>query len=126
MSTTLARSFGAPLLLVLAVLVPQAGWTSSGYQKVTITIATLYQASQTSPAGALFQFTPTTPSDTEGCKYSGQGYVWIDFSSSTQPDGKSLYASLLAAQTAGKLVGFGVSGCSSSGYPIVYGINIWT
>jgi hypothetical protein len=111
--------------LVLGLLLPHLGWTWSGYQKVSITIVTLYQASQVSPAGALMQFTPTTPSDTEGCTYSGKGYAWIDFSSSSQPDGKSLYATLVAAQLAGKLVGFGVNGCSG-GYPVVYGINVWT
>ena len=50
--------------------------------------------------------------------------LFIDFSTAEAPDGKSLYATALAAQLAGKSVSIGTLGCSSEGFPVVYGINV--
>ena len=113
------------LFLLLATGIPAVVFAWSGYNNVTITYASLLQAGQASPPGALIRVTPYTPADTEGCSSSGTGYVWIDWSSSVQPDGKAVYSALLAAELAGKTVNVGVNGCSSSGYPVVYGIVVY-
>jgi hypothetical protein len=42
-----------------------------------------------------------------------------------QPDGKALYASVLAAEMAGKQISISVGGCSSGNYyPLVYQIQV--
>jgi hypothetical protein len=119
------RRLGTLALLCVAVWAPAPGFCWSGYNSVTMSLVTLYQGGQASPPGALIKVSPVAPSDTEGCTYSGQGYVWIDWSGTIQPDGKAIYASLLAAHLAGKTVGIGVNGCSTNGYPLVYGINVY-
>jgi hypothetical protein len=50
--------------------------------------------------------------------------LFIDFSVSESPDGKTLYATALAAQLSGASVSIGTHGCSSEGFPLVYGINV--
>jgi hypothetical protein len=108
-------------------LTSTVGFAWSGYNNVTPTMVNVYQASQTTTPGALIQFSPgsASGSDNEGCAESGKGYAWIDWSSSVQPDGKALYTSVLAAYIAGKQIGIGINGCSSGGYPVVYGINLY-
>jgi hypothetical protein len=118
---------------ILALLAAVIGWAptiafaTSGYNNVSPTGITIYQASQTAWPGALIQFSPGSASgaDNEGCAQSGKGYAWIDWSSTAQPDGKALYTSVLAAFMAGKQIGIGLGGCNSSGYPLVYGINLY-
>ena len=87
-------------------------------------VLTLYQAGQGAAPGALIQV-PSTFTDTEGCAHSNQGYAWIDWSSAAQPDGKSVYTTVLAGHLAGKQIGIGLNGCSSQGYPLVYGVNVY-
>ncbi len=97
----------------------------SGYNSVTITHLSVYQAGQASPAGVLVEVSPVTPADTEGCSQSGKGWIWIDFSSTAQPDGKTLYAMLVAAELAGKTVNIGVNGCASNGLPLAYASGVY-
>ena len=111
-------------LVLLSMLLPALSFAWSGYSS-NVTLLTVYQAGQASWPGVLSQFPSTLPPDTEGCARSGQGYAWIDFSSTAQPDGKALYATVLSAYLAGKMIGIGVNGCSSLGYPLVYGINVY-
>jgi hypothetical protein len=114
-------------IIAIAIgLTPTVGFAWSGYNNVTPTMVNVYQASQTTTPGALIQFSPGSASgaDNEGCAQSGKGYAWIDWSSTAQPDGKALYTSVLAAFMAGKQIGIGINGCNSSGYPVVYGINL--
>jgi hypothetical protein len=110
--------------LSAAVLVaPTVGWTWSGYNGVTISWATAYQSGKASPPGVEISIT-SAPADSEGCAYSGKGYAWIDFSSSGSPDGSTLYATVLAAEAAGKIVDIGLNGCASNGVPMVYAITM--
>lgn len=51
-----------------------------------------------------------------------QDHLWIDWDS--DPNGKTSYATVLARQMAGKKLAFGVSGCSSTGIPLVYRVDI--
>ena len=72
-------------------------------------------------SGAYINFSPAQPG-LEGCIYATGNELWIDFA---QPEGKSLYATFLAAVLAGKPVGFGVSGCGDAGQlPLVYRVDV--
>lgn len=71
--------------------------------------------------GAYAGFSPAMPG-VEGCSYAPGNQVWIDWQS--DPNGKTLYATLLAAYHAGHKVGFAVNGCTSSGLPIVYRVDV--
>jgi hypothetical protein len=87
---------------------------------VTVTGISIYMGN----SGATGAYVTITPSQSgvEGC--SAGTAVWIDFSVQTAPDGKALYATVLAAYIAGKAVTFGVSGCGYSGHPQVYRVDI--
>jgi hypothetical protein len=117
-------AIGLCLAALIAMTRPNTGF-ASGYSPVTIAQIILYQGGGASPPyGALVQLT-TSPSDTEGCTHSSSGYAWVDFTSTTQPDGKTVYAALLAAELAGKSVNIGVTGCNSQGYPLVYAVGVY-
>ncbi|MBS0579094.1 MAG: hypothetical protein JSR36_07505 [Proteobacteria bacterium] len=104
---------------------PMHAFALSSYNAVTITKLLMNQGGRGGSPGALIFFTPTTPADTEGCTTSGSGYAWIDWSSTVQPDGKAVYATVLAASMAGKKVNISVSGCANSGYyPFVSQITV--
>jgi hypothetical protein len=78
----------------------------------------------TAAQGANIQFSPAQPK-VEGCPYAPGNILWIDFSSPTQPDGKVLYATVLAAVMAGKTPIFGVRGCGDNGQlPLVYSVQV--
>jgi hypothetical protein len=113
----------APLLAILIVL-PQFAMAWSGFNNVNIVSLTIYQNGKASPPGGLLQFSGGTGSDNEGCTNSGKGYAWIDWGSGT-PDGSTLYATVLAAEMAGKQVGIGLNGCNSVGNPVIYAINTY-
>lgn len=66
-------------------------------------------------------FSPAVP-NLEGCSYTTGDQVAIDWS--TNANNKSIYATALAAYLAGQKVGFGVSGCYSSGLPLLYRIDV--
>jgi hypothetical protein len=120
----------ARILLILSTVfgasLPVPVWAAySSYNNVTITRLLLFQGGSVPNPGSLILFTPAI-ADTEGCTKSGQGYAWIDWTSTIQPDGKSLYTTLLAASLAGKKVDIVVNGCSQGAYyPLVYQVAIY-
>ena len=70
------------------------------------------------------QFTPGI-ANLEGCSNTAGNMAWIDFSSAVQPDGKSLYATILAAAASGESVSMGVSGCADNNQlPLVYRVDL--
>lgn len=69
--------------------------------------------------GAYIYFSPGIP-NLEGCTNAAGNEVWIDFG---QPEGKTLYATVMAAYAAGQKVGFGVSGCAGQ-LPVVYRVDV--
>jgi hypothetical protein len=103
---------------VIALLLPAMATAWSGYNNVTITTLTVYQA----PAapGVVVRFSPTTP-NLEGCSYTAGDLAWIDTSTA---DGKSVYAAALAAHLAGRGVDIGVHGCTPDGQPRVYAVVV--
>jgi len=113
----------APLVAILSFS-PRFALAWSGFSHVNIVSLTIYQNGKASPPGGLLQFSGGTGSDNEGCTSSEKGYAWIDWGSGT-PDGSTLYATVLAAEMAGKQIGFGLNGCNSSGYPVIYAINAY-
>jgi hypothetical protein len=75
--------------------------------------------------GAWVTFSSGIPS-MEGCGNTAGNQVWIDFSSTVQPDGKTIYATVLAAFLSGHTVGFGVNGCvDASQLPLVYRVDLY-
>jgi len=118
----------ARILLLLSAMfgvsLPVPVWAGSSYNQVTVSRLLVFQASSGANPGSLIVFTPAI-ADSEGCTKSGVGYAWIDWTSTLQPDGKSLYATVLAASLAGKTVDIVVSGCSQGYYPLVYQIVIY-
>ena len=84
-----------------------------------ITMVTIYRG--TVRTGALIEPSATF---TNGDNCSNPVNLFIDFSTTETPDGKAIYALALAAQIAGKSVSIGTQGCSSEGFPVVYGINM--
>ena len=74
--------------------------------------------------GAVITFSPGI-AGLEGCSNTAGNAVWIEFASTTQPDGKALYASVMAATLAGKVVTFGVAGCADANQlPLVYRVDV--
>lgn len=74
--------------------------------------------------GVYIVISPALPG-LEGCSVQAGNLIWIDFSSVTEPDGRSLYATVLAAYLSGHTVGFGVAGCDVSGqFPLVYRVDV--
>jgi hypothetical protein len=75
--------------------------------------------------GAWVIFSPAIPG-LEGCTITAGNQVWIDFSSTAQPDGKTIYATVLAAFLSGHAVGFGVNTCVQAGQmPLVYRVDLY-
>ena len=75
--------------------------------------------------GAWVVFSPAIPG-LEGCSNTAGNQVWIDFSSTVQPDGKTIYATVLAAFLSGHAIGFGVGGCADAGQlPLVYRVDVY-
>jgi hypothetical protein len=56
------------------------------------------------------------PNGTEGCSSSPENTLFIGFSSAVRPDGKALYATVLAALLVGKQMNVGVQGCGINGW----------
>lgn len=110
-------------LLMAGILGSPLALAGSSYNGVTITTLMAFQASSGANPGTLILFKPAIP-DAEGCTKSGQGYAWIDWTSTLQPDGKALYATVLAAAMEGKTVDINVGGCSQGYYPLVYMVSV--
>jgi len=111
--------------LLAAALIPAQAFSWSGFNHVSVKAMTIYAAGHGATPGALIQLPTPIQADNEGCAHSSEGYVWIDFSAAGQPDGRSLYATVLAAHLAGQDLGFGLNGCSSDRWPVVYGVNVF-
>ncbi|MCU7829560.1 MAG: hypothetical protein KZQ85_10880 [Candidatus Thiodiazotropha sp. (ex Myrtea sp. 'scaly one' KF741663)] len=61
--------------------------------------------------------------NTQGCSSTNQGAVILDLSTG---ETKEMYSAAIAAATANKMVGFGISGCElgALGYPMIYRIDV--
>lgn len=111
------------LVMLLGGFLPAIGWGASTVSSVTVTQVSIYAGSSGAQAG-LVVFEPARPG-MEGCTYSPGNELWIDFSSTTQPDGKALYTTVLAAYLAGRTLSFEVSGCADGGQlPQVYWVGV--
>ena len=110
-----------PFIVATAICLSPAVSTAGGVQNVTVVELTIYMG--TTLPGALVKFSPAAQG-LEGCSYSVGDYVFINFAAQTVPSGRDVYASVLAAYMAGRSIGIGTNGCNSSGYPIVYGVNV--
>jgi hypothetical protein len=120
-----ARCLAGVVFVIVAGVMSRAGWAASSYNSVTVTHFNIFQASSGAAPGVVIFFTPAI-SDSEGCTKSGQGYAYIDWTSTLQPDGKALYATALAAALAGKRMDIVVGGCSQGNYyPLVYQIVVY-
>jgi len=98
-------------IILASSLLSGVAMASSQVSGVTVTQLSMY-SSPTGNDGVVVYFSPGNA-------------LYIDFSYTTQPDGKALYASLLAAELAGKAVTFGVSGCGTSNqFPTIYRIDV--
>ncbi len=111
----------AVTVLTLIISIPVQAATA-------VTTATIYKigiySGSAGGTGAYIYFSPAIPS-LEGCSYTTGNEVWIDFSSPSEPTGKSLYATAVAGWLAGHSVTFEVSGCGDNGVlPLVYNIEI--
>lgn len=104
-------------LAAAAVLAPTTAAAWTGYNFVTILQVTTYMPPAAS--GVLIKFSPTTQ-NLEGCSDTTGNYAWIDMS---QSDGRAVYASVLAAHAAGRLIDIGVHGCNAEGIPRVYAVT---
>jgi len=110
------------MLLALGSL-PGLVSASSQVSGVTVTQISVY-SNPTSSDGVIVYFTPGIP-NLEGCTNAAGNALYIDFTRTTQPDAKTLYASLLSAELAGKIVTFGVSGCGASNqFPTIYRLDV--
>jgi len=111
--------------LALSALGSLPGSSSASSQVTGITVVQLSIYSNPAQSdGVIVYFTPGIP-NLEGCSNTAGNALFIDFTVTTQPDGKTLYSSLLAAQLAGKTVTFGVSGCGAGGqFPTIYRMDL--
>jgi hypothetical protein len=76
--------------------------------------------------GAYVRFAPAIPA-AEGCTYPPGDQIWIDFTSTTVPDGKTMYETVLKAYLANDLylLSFGVRGCANQvQLPVVYRVDV--
>jgi hypothetical protein len=97
---------------------------SSAAMSPKVTRVSIYDGGTSGSQGAVITFAPGI-AGLEGCTNTAGNVVWIESSSATQPDGKTLYASVLAASLAGKVVTFGVQGCADANQlPLVYRVDV--
>jgi hypothetical protein len=113
------------IAMIFASLAPlNAALALSQVPASTITLMGSYTGAS-GAQGAWVYFSPAIP-NLEGCGNTAGNQVWIDFSSTVQPDGKTIYATVLAAFLSGHSVGFGVSGCVDAGQlPLVYRVDVY-
>jgi hypothetical protein len=108
---------GSTVLFALLWSVADAGTNSVTVVRPSVYMGTTYP-------GVLVQISPAYPG-LEGCSNTAGQFVFIDFSTQTAPNGRDLYAAVLAAFLAGHTVSFGTRGCTSDGsYPVVYGLSV--
>jgi hypothetical protein len=106
-------------IAICAIATPSPAFSYGGTGWGPLTMVTIYRG--TVRTGALIK-PSVTFTNGDGCSQSAD--LMIDFSTAEAPDGKALYATALAAHLAGKSVSIGTLGCSSEGFPLVYGINV--
>ena len=113
---------GSLILCLLSSLLPAIANADSN---VTAAISSInvYQGTMAQVANITFS---TPLGHPEGCmNYAPDNVIRLDFSSPTEPSGKTLYATVLAAFLAGRSVQFGVRGCDPTGsLAIVYSVEI--
>jgi hypothetical protein len=105
--------------LVIGVIPATPALAYGGTAWGPITMLTIYRGSERK--GALIQ---PSAAFTNGDNCPVTTHLFIDFSTTETPDGKALYAMALAAKMADKPISIGTHGCSTEGYPVVYGINV--
>jgi hypothetical protein len=117
---TITRSFRLSLravTLYLATVGPVLA--GSAVTPTTITYVAIY-AGSSGATGAYVVFSPGI-TGLEGCSNTPGNEVWIDFSSTTEPTARALYATVLAASLAGRAITLEVNGCALGGeLPLVY------
>lgn len=100
-----------------------AAFATSAVLAATVTQISSYTGAS-GALGAYVVFSPAVPG-LEGCGNTAGNQVWIDFSSTVQPDGKTIYATVLGAFLTGHSIGFGVNGCVDAGQlPLVYRVDV--
>lgn len=110
-----------PLAILFCWIANPSARASNGVTPTTITKIGIYSGTTGSP-GAYVYFSPALPG-LEGCTNSVGNEVWIDFTSTSEPTGKSLYATTIAGWLAGHTVSFEVSRCAF-GLPLVYNVEV--
>jgi len=114
---------GLVAMVLAYACTPQKAAATTQISSITVTGLSIY-AGSTSSQGAEVIFSPAMPG-IEGCTLPAANVLWIDFSSATPPDGRSLYATVLAAYLAGHTLTFGVGGCALGGQiPVVYRVDV--
>jgi hypothetical protein len=109
-----------PLVLGLVAMLPEVTRADSN---VTAPIASvrIYRGAAAQAGLVFFSSALQHP---EGCITATDNIIYIDFASATEPDGKAIYSTVLAAFLAGRTVQFGVRGCASNGAPLVYSVEV--
>jgi hypothetical protein len=115
------------LSLVAASYIMTPGLSRADTQLIGITITGvgLYSGA-TGAQAAYVKFVPAMPG-IEGCTYAPGDQIWIDFSSAAQPDGKTLYETVLKVfmSGGGHPLTFGLRGCADGGQvPLVYRVDL--
>ena len=102
------------------VVAAALGLSGAAMASTQMAVGTLITSYGSYTNGAYINFSPAIPG-LEACSYTNGNEVWIDF---TTADGKTMYATFMAATLAGRAIGFGVSGCASNGIPLVYRVDV--
>jgi hypothetical protein len=115
---------GLSIALALGMLVtPTLGVTATQVSSVQISSVSIYAGTGSTP-GAFVIFSPGIPG-LEGCSNPAGNELWIDFSSIAQPDGRTLFETVRAANLANRAMSFGVSGCGDNGkVPLIYRVDV--
>lgn len=127
MAKVFGRQFGPAKSIKLATLLavalsPTAAFSDTEITPQSVVAVNVYAG--TVGQGAWVKFAPAQP-NVEGCPYAAGNLMWLDFSSSVQPDGKVLYATVLAGVVSGKKLVFSVRGCGNGGQiPLIYAVEI--
>lgn len=93
--------------------------TSNAFASTQLPLGTVVTGMGAYATGAYIHFAAAMPA-LEGCSAT-QYELFIDFGST---DGKSMYATALAAFLSGRPLGFGVSGCSPTNTAMIYRVDI--
>jgi len=112
------------LALAASLIMPTLSKADTQITGVQILNVGLY-AGSSGLQGAYVRFSPALPA-AEGCTYPPGDQIWIDFTSTTVPDGKALYETVLKAYLANDLysLSFGVRGCAAQvQLPVVYRVE---